>query len=185
MLQLVDGGGAENGYAQLVTSLQKIDSSKVGLAMGVGLNYPRQRLFDAIQSHCPNAFFPPIVHSTAWVSPSARLRPASVVLAHSSIGARSRLGVGAVLNTGASLDHDSELRDFASLGPGARTGGNVRVGSRTMIGLQAGILHGRTVGKDSVIGAQSLVLEDMPSLSVAVGSPARVIRSRERDEPYY
>jgi len=77
------------------------------------------------------------------------------------------------------------MGDFASLGPGSRTGGNVSIGQRSVLGLQAGILQGRTIGEDTVVGAHSLVVEDIPPLSVAMGAPCRVTRSREWDENYY
>lgn len=50
---------------------------------------------------------------------------------------------------------------------------------RVDVGCGAVILGGITIGHDSVIGANSVVLKDLPPYSVAVGAPARVIRSRE------
>ena len=173
------------GFASLISALHDVDIVTTALALGHGVNHVRFRAFEEVLSVFPQAQFPPIVHSSAWVSPTASLGRGSVVLAQASVGSGSTLGVGALINTGASLDHDSTLGDFASLGPGARTGGNTLIGPRTMLGLQAGILQGRTIGEDTVVGAHSLVVEDIPPLSVAMGTPCRVTRSREWDENYY
>ena len=62
----------------------------------------------------------------------------------------------------------------------------VRIGENVWIGASVTILPGVTIGDRSVIGAGSLVLRDVPPDVVAVGSPARVIRSvdgRAHDEP--
>lgn len=62
----------------------------------------------------------------------------------------------------------------------------VRIGENVWIGACVTILPGVTIGDGSVIGAGSLVLRDVPPGVVAVGSPARVIRSAEgraHDEP--
>ena len=173
------------GFASLISALRDVDLVTTALALGHGVNHVRFRAFEEVISEFPRAQFPPIIHSSAWVSPTASLGQGAVVLSQASVGSGSTLGVGALINTGASLDHDSTLGDFASLGPGARTGGNTLIGPRTMLGLQAGILHGRTIGEDTVVGAHSLVIEDIPALSVAIGTPCRVTRSRKWDENYY
>lgn len=46
------------------------------------------------------------------------------------------------------------------------------------IGAQAVVLPGVTVGKGSVIAAGAVVTHDIPAYSVAVGVPARVVKSR-------
>lgn len=53
----------------------------------------------------------------------------------------------------------------------------VRIGSRCFIGVSAVVLPGVTIGDDCIIGAGSIVTKDIPSGSVAVGNPARIIRS--------
>ena len=51
----------------------------------------------------------------------------------------------------------------------------VRVGSGSWIGHGSVILPGSTLGERVVIGANSVVTGDIPSGSVAVGAPARVV----------
>ena len=53
----------------------------------------------------------------------------------------------------------------------------VTVGDSCWIGEKVIILPGVTIGKHSVIGAGSVVTKDIPEYSIAVGNPARVIRS--------
>jgi maltose O-acetyltransferase len=53
--------------------------------------------------------------------------------------------------------------------------GNVIIGNNVFIGAETVILPGVTIGDNVVIGANSTVSRDIPSNSVAVGSPARVV----------
>ncbi|KAJ5822930.1 hypothetical protein N7447_005270 [Penicillium robsamsonii] len=53
----------------------------------------------------------------------------------------------------------------------------IAIGDDCWIGANVTILAGVTIGHGSSIGAGSVVKRDIPALSVAVGSPARVIRS--------
>lgn len=52
----------------------------------------------------------------------------------------------------------------------------VKIGNNVQVGANAVILPGVTIGDNVVIGALSLVNKDIPSNSVAVGNPCKVIR---------
>ena len=52
---------------------------------------------------------------------------------------------------------------------------------RVDIGCGAVILGSITVGHNSVIGANAVVLADVPPHSVAVGVPAKIVKTRERE----
>jgi len=53
---------------------------------------------------------------------------------------------------------------------------SVSIGSGSWIGHGSIVLPGATIGDHVVIGANSVVTGSIPSFSVAVGSPARVVR---------
>ena len=52
----------------------------------------------------------------------------------------------------------------------------VEIGPNCWIGAKAVILDGASVGEGSVIGAGAVVTKEIPARSVAVGSPAKVIK---------
>ncbi len=52
----------------------------------------------------------------------------------------------------------------------------IRVGDHVWFGAGVQVLPGVTIGSNVVIGAGSVVVKDIPSDSVAVGNPCRVIR---------
>jgi len=56
--------------------------------------------------------------------------------------------------------------------------GPVSIGEGSWIGASVTILDGVTIGKGCVIGAGSLVTADIPDYGVAVGVPAKVVRTR-------
>lgn len=55
----------------------------------------------------------------------------------------------------------------------------VRIGHNVWLGAKVTILKGVTIGDNVVVGANSVVSRDIPANCVAVGSPARVIRTIE------
>lgn len=51
------------------------------------------------------------------------------------------------------------------------------IADNVWVGFDSVVLPGVTIGEGSVIGARSVVYTDIPPYSVAVGNPARVVRS--------
>ena len=60
---------------------------------------------------------------------------------------------------------------------GFRSKGPTRVGDNVWCGANVVITSGVTIGRRSVIGANSVVTTDIPPFSIAAGAPARVLRS--------
>lgn len=62
----------------------------------------------------------------------------------------------------------------------------VRIGRNCWIGAGTIIVPGITIGDNVVIGAGSIVTKDIPSNTLAVGNPCRVLREiGEHDREYY
>ena len=99
-------------------------------------------------------------------------------------GLKADIADGVIINTKASVDHDNYLMRFSSLAPGVCTGGNVSIGQRSAISIGATIKHGIKIGHDVVVGANSLVINDIISNQVAYGTPAKLIRQRSRGDKY-
>lgn len=139
----------------------------------------------------------PAVHPDAWVHHTAVLigdvtvGPESSIWPHTTlrgdegpivIGARTSIQDGTVI-------HCTEGLSTTFIGDGVTVGHNVtlhgaRIGSSCIIGMGATILDGAEVGEGCVIGAGALLTKSarIPPGSMALGSPARVVRALTPDE---
>lgn len=86
------------------------------------------------------------------------------------IGEDFMAAAGLIINTGS---HNVETMEPFSL--------PITIGKRVWCGLNVTILAGVTIGDDVVVGAGSVVVNDIPSGVVVAGTPARVIRQLDRD----
>jgi len=84
------------------------------------------------------------------------------------VGEYSQLGPGTTITT---TSHDYKERSLAPIYK------KVLIGRRVWIGANVTILPGVTIGENTVVGAGSIVAKDLPPNSVAVGNPAKVIKT--------
>lgn len=85
---------------------------------------------------------------------------------------------GGMIFHAASIGDDCHLRQNTTFGV-ARTDHNFElpvIGDRVDIGVGACLLGNITIGDGAVIGANAVVLKDLPPGAVAVGVPAKIIR---------
>ena len=78
------------------------------------------------------------------------------------------------------LTHDYVTKVFINSGREfINSSGRVTIGNNVSTGQNVMILKGVTIGDNVFIGANSVVTKDIPSNSIAVGSPCKVIMSLE------
>lgn len=138
-----------------------------------------------------------------WMLKSILLQAAGIKIKGSIFidrGFRSLFPENISIENGVSMGHDNHIWAFAPVSIGCYTqtakdlliisgshdvasfenlsGQEVSIGAGCWIGARVTILGGVKIGKGCVIGACSLVRNDIPDWSVAAGVPARVIRQR-------
>ena len=97
------------------------------------------------------------------------------------IGARSNIQEGSVLHTdpGLKLDigHDCTIGHMVMLH-------GCTIGDSTLIGIGSVVLNRAKIGRNCIVGANSLVTEgkEFPDNSLIVGSPAKVVRTLSDQE---
>lgn len=90
---------------------------------------------------------------------------------------------GIVISGDTVLGDDVVIRNGVTIGlKRIREAGAPVIGNRVDIGTGAKVLGSITIGDDVVIGANAVVLTDVPPNSLAVGVPARIIPRKPKSE---
>ena len=90
------------------------------------------------------------------------------------IGAHCPIGPGVVMRT---ANHCFEKKDVHIQKQGHQIG-DIVIEDDCWIGANAIILGGVHIGKGAIIGAGAVVTKDIPSMAIAVGVPAKVLKYR-------
>ena len=121
--------------------------------------------------------FPSHCDPTSVVATTSVLGEGVLINALVTIGAMSRIGRFSIINRSASVGHHVTLEPFTTLGPGCTLCGSSTIGSGAFIGAGAVINPKVDIGRNAIIGSGAVVVRDVGDSCIAVGNPARVIKT--------
>lgn len=87
-------------------------------------------------------------------------------------------GLGVVIHPKAYVGKNTKIYQNVTIG-GREGRGHPYIGNNVYIGTGACILGGITIGDNSKIGANAVVITDVPKGGVVVGIPAKIIKIEE------
>jgi sugar O-acyltransferase (sialic acid O-acetyltransferase NeuD family) len=120
------------------------------------------------------------IHPSAVISRTAAIGRNVVIAPGAIVCTDAQIADSVVLNTAATIDHECEIGQAVHVCPGVRLAGRVSVGEGAMLGIGAAVLPCLRIGEYAVIGGGALVRNDVPAHATAVGVPARILRTAER-----
>ena len=115
-------------------------------------------------------------------------RPKLIIKSHAAIGMGATISAAGHVEIGERVllarnvyisDHGHAFEDIEIpiMDQGITVPKPVSIGNHTWLGQNACILPGVRIGEHCVVGANSVVTSDIPDRSVAVGAPARVVKT--------
>lgn len=134
--------------------------------------------------------FRPVVHPTAFVHPQAAITGHVVIGRHVYIGPGAAIRGdwgGIVIEDGCNVQENCTIHQFpgvtvrleegAHIGHGAIIHG-AHIGRNCLIGMNSVVMDDARIGADSVVGAMTFIKAglEIPPRSLVVGNPGRVVR---------
>lgn len=119
-----------------------------------------------------------VIHPNASISNSATIGLGSVIMAGAVINIGVSISENCIINSNSTVEHDCKLLNGSHISSGAQITGGVVLREHVWVGAGATVVNQASIGSNTIVGAGSTVLKDLPENVVAIGSPARVIKTR-------
>ncbi len=122
------------------------------------------------------------ITTLSYIDPSTvlggknQLGPGTIILPNCYLGYKTDTEVGSIIQTGSLIEHHSVVGNFVNINPRLTSGGFVKIEDFAQINIAVDISNRIVIGRQSIIGAGSLVLENCGSQSLYYGRPAAFVR---------
>lgn len=147
----------------------------INAAICVGSPVIRRKIAEKLQKN-PYIQFPNLILGDVRICDDVQMGKGCIISMDVRISTNVQMGDFVFLNLGSGICHDGRIGDFVTLSPDVRLAGNVAVEDGCDIGLGAKVIQGIHIGKDSIVGAGSVVVRDIDGHCTAVGVPAKKIK---------
>lgn len=166
-----------NGYTVL-GGIDKLNQWTSHLFLVLALGIPKTKKYVLEKIHNKKIFYPVLIHPSVIMGNNKYLAigEGSIICAGAIITTNISIGRHVILNLACTVGHQTEIGDFCSFMPTCNISGEVKIGEGNFWGTGAKIINKKVVGDNVIIGAGSVVTEDIPDNVTAVGVPAKVIK---------
>ena len=149
------------------------NSSEIRYVIAIGDGLIRKKIIKKLNKKIK---FETIIHPTVLRYNVSSVGIGSVIQPHCIIEPNAKIGKHVIINIQCNIGHDCVLEDFVTIQPDVHISGNNKVGEETYVGVSSTTIENLSIGKKSVIGAGSVVLNDIKPNSVYIGNPAKFFK---------
>lgn len=170
-LQVLDDFGLKDAMAGTIDGYQPCAGDEVICAIGD----PVTRLTLCKDFRKKGAIFTNIIHPTVMIGDYSRIGTGVIICPKTIISTNVQIGDFVLINTFCVAGHDVTIEQGCTLSAQCDLMGGAYLEEASFLGSGARIFPNRRVGKQSKIGAGSVVIRNVPSKASMFGNPAKQI----------
>lgn len=123
---------------------------------------------------------PGFLHHTVSIAPDVTIGEAVYMLAGNIVMPHTIIGNYIMINMDSTIAHHVTLEDGVFMSSGVNIGALINVRKNAYVGMGVTAMTGvKEIGKETLIGAGTVIIKDVPEYTTVVGNPARVIKTKQ------
>lgn len=123
---------------------------------------------------------PGFLHHTVSIAPDVTIGEAVYMLAGNIVMPHTTIGNYIMINMDSTIAHHVTLEDGVFMSSGVNIGALINVRENAYIGMGVTAMTGvEEIGKETLVGAGTVIIKDVPEYATVVGNPARVIKTKQ------
>lgn len=126
-------------------------------------------------SEIKNIHFATLIDPSVIMSDRVCIGEGTIICAGTILTTDIELGRHVTLNLDCTIGHDVKISDYTTVYPSVNISGNVSIDCAVELGTGSHIIQGKHIGEQSIIGAGTVIIRDIPPRCTAVGNPARIL----------
>jgi len=129
-------------------------------------NLLKKEVYDLIKDI---SYFPNIIHPKAIISTTTEVGKGCIINPGAILQPYSRIGDFTMIHSGSIIEHNCEIGNFCNVAPGVILAGWVKMKEGSTIYSNSTVVPTIKIGKNSVVGANSLILDNVSDNSQVYG----------------
>lgn len=169
-------GTEVNGY-KVVGNIEWLNKQELNVVSAIGDPIIKKKIIERLKSS--KNTYPVLIHPSVIYSDRVSFGEGSIICAANILTTDIKIGEHVIINLDCTIGHDAILGDYTTVLPSVNVSGFVETKDCVSIGTGSAIIQGVSIGENTIVGAGSVVVKDLPANCTAVGSPAKPIKFHE------
>ena len=148
--------------------------NKPYVAIAIADYKTRKRLVEKFETH--GFKFATLIDPSARIGRRVEIGEGSIICMDTHFTTNIKIGDHCIINNSCGIGHDTILADYVSMMSNTIIGGDVFIGEGCYFGLSCSVINMININQYCKFGSGAIVVTDIPSNSLAVGVPAKVIK---------
>lgn len=149
------------------------------IAISIGKPETKKKVVEKITNS--KVSFPILIHPNVVIGDLdyVKIGEGCIICAGNMITTNIEIGDFVILNLGCTVGHDTVIKDYAAFMPSCNISGEVLIEEGVYCGTGVKIINQTSIGEYATIGAGAVITKPIPSRCVAVGVPAKVVKTKD------